>query len=207
MSYSNGGSSSNSSSDSSIVHKARDLNYSFFSSIKGLTQPLPSVYKCYIETDASGSKSVYSMAPHFKDIYSIQLHSKTAKKLIEENTGDKVRYYSNSGSSLSSLNSICGSLTNDACFYLNYNNYSQSSDCLVEKYVKSIVSRCKKKCIIIIDSFGLIDDCFNTMGNHSEELRKKITDSCGSRLTNDYDVGSKSGGRYRVVLHLDKIAE
>jgi hypothetical protein len=203
MSYPN----SSGSSNSSTVYNARDLNYSFFSSIQGLTQSLPDLYKCYVETDASGSKSVYSMAPHFKDIYSIQLHSKTAKKLILENTGDKVKYYSNSGSSLSSLNSICGNLSNDTCFYMNYNNYSQSSDCLVEKYVRAVVSRCKKKCIIIIDSFGLIDECFSTMGNHSEELRKKITDSCGSRLTNDYDVGSKSGGRYRLVLHLDKITE
>ncbi len=188
-------------------YKAQDLNYSFFSSIRGLTQSLPSIYKCYIETDASGAKSVYSMAPHFQEVHSIQLDSKTMAELKENNTGDKVKYYSNSGSSLSNITAISKRAGYDCCFYLNYNNYNQDADCLCQDYVSSIVSNCKRQVIIIIDSFGLINDCFSTNGNHTEELQERIENSCGSRLSNSYTVGSKAGGRYRLVLHLNKIAE
>ncbi len=193
---------------SSDYHVSQNLNFSFFSSVKGLTQSLPSIYKCYIETDASGSKSVYSMAPHFEEIHSIQLQSKIMKKLQEENTGDKVKYYSNSGSSLSSLTSISKKADEyDCCFYFNYNNYSVDSDCLIQSYVTSVTTNCKKQCIIIIDSFGLIDGCFKTQGDHSSELQTKIVKSVGSRLSNSYTVGSTSGGRHRLVLHLDKKPE
>jgi hypothetical protein len=196
-----------SSEDENKYYAAQSLNFSFFSKIQGLSQTLPDIYKCYVETDASGSKNVYSLSPHFSEVHSVQLSSSMKKILVDEQIAEKVKYYSNTGSSLSALNAICGNVQYNTCFYLNYNNYNKDNDCLISDYVKKIVSKCKKDCIIIIDSFGLIDNCFSTMGNHTSELSDRIIKSCGTRLSRNYTVGSTSGGRYRFVLHLKKISE
>ena len=170
---------------------------------------VPNVYKSYVETDASGATSVFRMAPHFEECYTVQLKEDIKKELKEKYSGEKIKWYSNSGSSLSALSGICSNLKNKAIFYLNYNNFTPDHDCLIENYVKSIVSRCKEDNIIIIDSFGLINSCITIKEdeNESDVLEKKIKESCGVRLSNDYIVGSKSNGRYRLILHLDKIIE
>jgi len=195
--------------DEDIYHKARNLSFHFYSSIRGVGMAVPNVYKSYIETDASGGTSVFRMAPHFQECHTIQLEENIKKELKENYTGDKVKWYSNSGSSLGALSNICSNLKNKAIFYLNYNNYSPNHDCLIQNYVKSIVSRSEEDSIIIIDSFGLINSCITVKEdeNESDILREQIKESCGERLSNDYDVGSKSNGRYRVVFHLDKMIE
>lgn len=194
---------------SDTYHKSQDLDFNFFSKVKNLTSSLTDVYKTYVETDASGAKSVYRMAPHFKEVHSIQLNKKIKDELKNSYTGEKIHWYSNSGSSLSSLSSVCSRINYPTFFYLNYNNYSKNHDCLVMDYVKSITRNCKRQCIVCVDSFGLIDGCITVSEtqNENNELKKKIVDSCGSRLTNNYNVGSISSGRYRLVLHLDKISE
>ena len=186
------------------------LNFSFFNKIKNLQSNLTDTYKCYVETDASGARTVHSLAPHFKEVHSVQLDANIKKILVEKQISDKIKYYSNSGSSLSALRTICKNVSHDPCFYLNYNNYSKDHDCLIQDYVSSISSNCKKQCIIIVDSFGLIDSCFKVSDdvNYYSELRKKIEERSGSRLTNSYTVDSTMNeSRYRLVLHLKKKAE
>lgn len=190
-----------------IYYKSRNLSFHFFGSIRGIGMAVPNVYKSYIETDASGGTSVFRMAPHFEECYSVQLTSEIKKELKEKYSGKKVKWYSNTGSSLGALSSICSNLKTKALFYLNYNNYSPNHDCLIQNYVKSIVSRCEEDCIIIIDSFGLINSCITVKAEEEESdiLEKNIKESCGKRLSNNYIVGSKSNGRYRLILHLDKL--
>ena len=197
------------SQDKDTYHIARNLSFHFFGSVRGIGMAIPNVYKSYIETDASGGTSVFSMAPHFESCYTIQLKEEIKKELKEKYSGEKIQWYSNSGSSLGALSSICSNLKTKAVFYLNYNNFTPNHDCLIENYVKAIVSRCKEDNIIIIDSFGLINSCITIKQdeNESDVLEKKIIDSCGKRLSNNYIVGSKSNGRYRLVLHLNKLEE
>jgi hypothetical protein len=190
-------------------HVVQNLNFGFFNKIKNLKSSFTDVFKCYVETDASGAKTVHSLSPHFKEVHSVQLDSKVKEKLIENRISDKINYYSNSGSSLTALKNICKNVLYNPVFYFNYNNYSKDSDCLVQDYVSGINSVCKNQCIIIIDSFGLINNCFKVAEDISyvSELQKKIEGRCGKRLTNSYTVGATAGGRYRLVLHLDKKPE
>lgn len=192
-----------------VYYKAKNLNFSFFSSIKNLPGRLAETYKAYVETDASGGTTIFGMAPHFEELYSIQLNTDIKKVLIDEYTGKKIKWYSNSGSSLGSLSGICSQLKLNCFFYLNYNNYSPDNDCLIENYVRAIVSNCKFAAIVAIDSFGLINGCITIKDDETESgiLQKRIKDSCGLRLSKSYIVGSTSSGRYRLVLHLDKKAD
>lgn len=183
---------------------ARDIFYSFFSNIRGVSN-VPVSYPTYIETDASGAKSVFSMAPHFKSLHSIQLRGEIKKELKNSYTGQKINWHSNSGSSLGSLNTILGNLNTSAFIYCNYNNYSKDHDCKVIDYVRSINSVCDKKVIICIDSFGLIDNCLTVSEsqNESNSLLNNLKQICKNRLNKCYNVGSTSSARYRVVLDLN----
>jgi len=187
---------------SDTYYKAQDLNYGFFSSVKNETTPLSKLYNIYIETDASGASSIFGMAPHFKELHSIQLNKKIKKELTDNYTGEKIKWYSNRGSSLSALSTICPNIKSPAFFYLNYNNYHKDNDCLIDDYVKKIVSSCEQQSIVCIDSFGLINGCLTISDADNSVLLEQIIESCGTRLSNNYTVGSTSNGRYRIVLHL-----
>ena len=73
---------------SDTYHKSQDLYFSFFSKVKNLTSSLTDVYKTYVETDAA-VKSVYRMAPHSKEVHSIQLNKKIKDELKDSYTGEK----------------------------------------------------------------------------------------------------------------------
>jgi len=183
---------------------ARNIYYSFFSNIRGVSN-VPVSYPTYIETDASGANSVFSMAPHFKNLYSIQLKGEIKNELKNSYTGQKINWYSNSGSSLGSLGSILSNLETATFIYCNYNNYSKDHDCKVIDYVRSINSNCDKNTIICIDSFGLIDNCLTVSDsqNESNSLLNKLKEICKNRLNKCYNVGSTSNARYRVILDLN----
>lgn len=186
-------------------YNSRNISFSFFSNIRGVSN-VPAEYPCYIETDASGAESVFSMAPHFKNLFSIQLKSSNKTTYENSYTGDKINWYSNGGSSLSSLNSIIGNLDQSCFVYMNYNNYGKDHDCNIINYVKSLNSRSKKKTLICIDSFGLIDGCATVSESMDESsvLFKMLKDICKNRLNKGYIVGSSSNPRYRVILDLEK---
>ena len=183
---------------------ARNIYYSFFSNVRGVSN-VPVSYPTYIETDASGSRSVFSMAPHFKNLHSIQLRGNVKESLKNSYTGQKINWYSNSGSSLGSLSSIISNIKTAAFVYCNYNNFSKDHDCKVIDYVRAINSNSDKKTIICIDSFGLIDNCLTVSEseNESNSLLNKLKEICKNRLNKCYNVGSTSSARYRVILDLN----
>jgi len=187
---------------------ARDIYYSFFSNVRGVSN-VPVSYPTYIETDASGANSVFSMAPHFKNLFSIQLRGLVKEELKNSYTGQKINWYSNSGSSLGSLGSILSNLDTAAFIYCNYNNFSKDHDCKIIDYVRAINSRSIKNTIICIDSFGLIDNCLTVSEseNESTTLFSNLKDICKERLKKSYIVGSTSNARYRVVLDLNAMPE
>ena len=188
-------------------HVARGIYYSFFSKVKNISTSLPKIYKTYVETDASGASSIFRMSPHFKTLHSVQLNNSLKKTLENDYSGEKISWYTNSGSSLSALSNICSNVVDPVFFYMNYNNYNKDADCLIVDYISKIVSTCKEKNIICIDSFGLIDGCLTTSDSDNSALKEKIVKRCGSRLSDNYIVGSTSSGRYRLLLHLNTIME
>ena len=167
-------------------------------------------YPLFIETGTYVGDTIFSMEPHFRNLFTIELSEKYYNSTRSKYKGNKISFIH--GDSSTKLIDVFSSVSEPSIIFLDGHWSSGDTakgtkDCPLIEEISVINTHCKSKAIIIIDDRRLFgknktSDCNEDWSSINDG---DILHNIKARVTDVYLLDSEIAKDDRMIIHIDAI--
>lgn len=166
-------------------------------------------YPIFIETGTLYGKTMESLSPYFKKLYTIEVFEPNYK-ISKNNLSEYSNVEQFLGNSVTILPDLCNKIEEPTIFFLD-GHWSSGHSSFEKEHVplynelKAIMIYMKTKCLIIIDDARLFGKIDGGIVDWSKINEKQILDTVSSRMSTYYYLPSTLNKKDRLILDINPI--